>query len=62
MRENVKLKRHNICLYPGDFEALQALSPDLGAAILIRRIVRKFLREVETNSNTGLDLLEHNDE
>lgn len=41
------LSKHTLNLFPGDYARLQELYPDIGAATIIRRIVRKFLEQVE---------------
>lgn len=40
------LQKHTINLYHGDYERLQALAPDIGANILIRRLVRDYLTKM----------------
>jgi hypothetical protein len=41
------LSKHTLNLFPGDYAKLQDLYPDIGAATIIRRIVRKFLDQIE---------------
>ena len=38
------LTRHNICLYPGDYETLKREYPGK-AALIVRALVRKFVRD-----------------
>ena len=47
MLKDEDLARHTLNLYAGDHAKLQALYPDIGAGAVIRRIVRKFLEQVE---------------
>lgn len=42
------LTKHTLMLYSGDYEKLRELYPDHGAAVIIRRIVRAHLRQIET--------------
>ena len=40
------MQKHTLHLYEGDYEGLRELYPELGAAIVIRRLVRKHLKEI----------------
>ena len=44
----IKLTKHNIALFEGDFDKMQALFPSLGASHAIRTLTRKFLARVES--------------
>lgn len=39
--------KHTLWLFQGDFAALAALYPDLGASIVIRTLIRKHLERIE---------------
>lgn len=41
------LSKHTLNLFPGDYAKLQQFYPDLGAAVIVRRIVRKFVQQIE---------------
>lgn len=41
------LSKHTLNLFPGDYAKLQDLYPDIGAATIIRRIVRAFITQIE---------------
>lgn len=41
--EKEPMQKHTLNLFAGDFERLQALYPDVGAAAVIRRLIRKHL-------------------
>lgn len=41
------LSKHTLNLFPGDYAKLQDLYPDIGAATIIRRIVHRFLDQIE---------------
>lgn len=43
-----ELTKHTLNLFKGDYEKLAELYPDLGAAPVIRRIIRKYLESLET--------------
>jgi len=41
------LQKHTMNLYPGDYAKMQEFYPDIGAATMIRRIIRAFIEQVE---------------
>jgi len=41
------LQKHTLNLFSGDYAKLQDLCPDIGASVVIRRIVRTFINRVE---------------
>lgn len=45
MEPEEPLHRHNVHLFAGDYERLQNLYPDFGAAIIIRNLVRNHLQQ-----------------
>lgn len=47
------LSKHTLNLYPGDYEKLRELYPDVGAAAVIRRIVRRYIEQIEV---TGVSI------
>ena len=46
------LQKHTLNLYPGDYEKLRVLYPDVGAGAIIRRLVRKYIEQIETNGGS----------
>jgi len=44
--EKEPMTKHTLHLYEGDYERLRELYPELGAAIVIRRLIRKHIKEV----------------
>lgn len=42
-----ELQKHTLNLFPGDYAKLQGYYPDIGAATIIRRVVRRFVSEIE---------------
>lgn len=47
MPKNNDLQKCTMNLFRGDYAKLQDLYPDIGAATIIRRIVRKFIDQIE---------------
>jgi len=43
--EKEPMSKHTLHLYEGDYERLRELYPELGAAIIIRRLIRKHIRD-----------------
>lgn len=50
MPRNEDLQKHTLNLYRGDYEKIQQLYPDLGAARAIRHIIRQFLDRCESEA------------
>lgn len=48
----ISLTKHTLNLFEGDFEFLQSRHPTLGAARVIRDIVRSYRRKLEADSPT----------
>lgn len=42
-----ELQKHTLNLYRGDYEKVQSLYPDVGAGPIIRRVLRRFIEQVE---------------
>lgn len=47
MPKNSDITKHTMNLFSGDYAKLQDLYPDIGAATIIRRIVRAFITQIE---------------
>lgn len=47
MPRNPDLQKHTLYLFAGDFEALATYFPDVPTATIVRRLVRKFVEQVE---------------
>lgn len=43
INETSELQKHTLNLYAGDYARIQELFPEVGAGIVIRRLVRNFL-------------------
>lgn len=48
---NVELQKHTLQLFAGDYKKLQDLHPDVGAAQIIRTILRQYLLKMEPPIN-----------
>ena len=42
-----ELQKHTLFLYKGDYDRLKSLYPEAGAAVAVRKLIRKFLNEVD---------------
>lgn len=42
-----ELTKHTLHLFTGDYDKIRELFPDIGAAVIIRRIVRQYVERVE---------------
>lgn len=50
-----ELSKHTLNLFPGDYERLRDMYPEVGAGPVIRQIVRRFIEQVEAGTGEGLD-------
>lgn len=53
--EEEGLQKHTLNLFAGDYEKLRELYRDVGAGAIIRRIVRKFIEQVEASGASVID-------
>ena len=51
MNEKEPMRKHTLNLFDGDFDRLQRMYPDIGAAAVIRRLIRKHLESVEPKTD-----------
>lgn len=42
-----ELHKHTLNLFEGDYDKIASLYPDVGAAVVIRKIIRDFINRVE---------------
>lgn len=47
MPKDENLQKHTLNLFAGDMEKLQGYYPDVGASVVIRKIVRAYLDQIE---------------
>ena len=50
IKERDDLSKHTLHLYAGDYGELQSLHPDVGAAAVVRRIVRRYISELKAKA------------
>ena len=50
-----ELTKHTLNLFLGDYEKLRELYPDVGAGAIIRRIVRRYIEQVEAHGGPSID-------
>jgi hypothetical protein len=46
-KETEPLRKHTLNFFDGDYERLQAIYPSVDAAVVIRRIIRQHLNDIE---------------
>lgn len=49
------LSKHTLNLYPGDYQKLREFYPDVGAGAIIRRIVRRYIEQIEAAGGPSID-------
>lgn len=49
-----ELQKHTLNLFPGDYAKLQDFFPDVGAATIIRRVVRAFVKNIEETGEADI--------
>lgn len=54
MPKNSDLHKVTMNLFAGDYAKLQDFYPDIGAATIIRRIVRAFITQIEERGSDGV--------
>lgn len=42
-----ELQKHTLLLFQGDYGLIQDLHPDIGAAIIIRKLVRSYIQKLQ---------------
>lgn len=47
MPKDENLTKHTMNLFAGDYAKLQQYYPDIGAATIIRRVIRAFVNQIE---------------
>ena len=53
--DNEPVQKHTLNLYEGDFEEIKSYFPDLGAAIVIRKLVRQYVLRIRGERQMKLD-------
>lgn len=55
MKSEAPLQKHTLNLFAGDYDRLQSYYPDVGAGPIIRRIVNKFLEQIEAGGEANIN-------
>lgn len=55
-KSETELQKHTLNLFPGDYAKLQQHYPDVGAAVIIRRIVHRFVEQIEQAGNEAAQI------
>lgn len=48
LNDEVPMQKHTLNLYEGQYATLQQMFPELGAAVVIRRILQNFIDQQQT--------------
>jgi len=59
MRRNIEheeLQKHTLHLYRGDYSKLQEMFPNQGAAVVIRKLVRMKLNEINARAKQDVEI------
>lgn len=52
-KDDQELTKHTLNLYSGDYKKLQDFyAPDVGASVVIRKIVRRYIEQIEVNGGS----------
>ena len=54
VREGAELHKHTLNLYQGDYAKIQELFPDIGAGVVIRKVVRNYVETIEAKTAVAL--------
>lgn len=54
-RDDESLQKHTLNLFEGDYEKIRSFHPDIGAGAIIRRIVRRYIEQVELAGGYSID-------
>jgi hypothetical protein len=50
VREDLKIHKHTLNLYAGDYAKIQELFPDIGAGVVIRKVIRNYVESIEAKT------------
>lgn len=50
-----ELQKHTLNLFSGDYEKIQSFYPDVGAAVIIRKVIRHYIEQVEAKGNVSVN-------
>lgn len=55
MPRNSDLQKHTLNLHRGDFEKIADFYPDVPAATIIRKVIRRFVEQIEAGGEASLN-------
>lgn len=55
MAKNSDLQKHTLNLYAGDFDRLAEFYPDIPAATIVRKLVRRYIEQVEASGSASIN-------
>lgn len=58
MPKTEELQKHTLLLYAGEYRRLQEYYSEIGAAVVIRKLVRKHLEQLDAQSKFDIDKVE----
>lgn len=53
MSKSDELHKHTLHLYLGDYQRLQEYYPEIGAAVVVRKLVRKHLDQLDATAKVN---------
>jgi hypothetical protein len=56
MKEIEPIQKHTLNLYEGDFDCIQRMFPQLGAAKVIRTLVRRYVKENKDKNTQQINI------
>jgi hypothetical protein len=57
-KAETELQKHTMNLYLGDYARLQDLYPEIGASVVIRRIIRAWIEKAEATGEQAPDQID----
>lgn len=55
-RNTEPLTKHTLNLFEGDYDTLRTYYPDVGAGVIIRHLVRKYIKRIQDGSEKPSDI------
>lgn len=56
MPRDENLQKHTLNLWQGDYAKLQQYYPDIGASVIIRRIIRRYVEQIEAGADVVAEI------
>lgn len=50
VREDLHLHKHTLNLYKGDYAKIQEIFPDVGAGVVIRKVIHNYVETLEAKT------------